>query len=92
MSNTFLDSTAQAMRVLQRAQVQRNRKEARAQRAFDRASARYRADMSAAATGEGAAWRTLLDVPGMTVSTAAALSGTSTATIHRRVKDASHAA
>lgn len=92
MSNTFLDATARAMRLLEGAQVQRNRKEARAQRAFDRASARYRADMSAAAIAEGAAWRTLLDVPGMTVSTAAALSGTSTATIHRRVKDASHAA
>ena len=91
MKNGFLDATAQAMHRLERAQVQRDRKEARAQRAFDRASAQYRADMSAAATTEGAAWRTLLDVPGMTVSTAAALSGTSVATIHRRVKDASHA-
>jgi hypothetical protein len=91
MTNTFLDATAQAMRVLERAQVQRDRREARAQRAFDRANARYRADMSAAATTEGAAWRTLLDVPGMTVSTAAALSGTSIATIHRRVREAGHA-
>ena len=91
MTNNFLDAIAQAMRLLERAQVQRGRKEARAQRAFDQASARYRADMSAAATAEGAAWRTLLDVPGMTVSTAAALSGTSVATIHRRVREASHA-
>ena len=91
MTNTFLDATAQAMRVLERAQVQRDRREARAQRAFDRANARYRADMSAAATTEGAAWRTLLDVPGMTVSTAAALSGTSIAPIHRRGREAGHA-
>ena len=91
MTNNFLDAIAQAMRLLERAQVQQDRKEVRAQRTFDRASARYRADMSAAATAEGAAWRTLLDVPGMTVSTAAALSGTSVATIHRQVKDASHA-
>ena len=69
MTNNFLDAIAQAMRLLERAQVQQDRKEVRAQRTFDRASARYRADMSAAATAEGAAWRTLLDVPGMTVST-----------------------
>ena len=92
MSNTLLDATARAMRLLEGAKVQRDRKEARAQRAFDRAGARYRADMSAAAIAEGAAWRTLLDVPGMTVSTAAALSGTSIATIHRRLREASHAA
>ena len=71
MTNNFLDAIAQAMRLLERAQVQQDRKEGRAQRTFDRASARYRADMSAAATAEGAAWRTLLDVPGMTVSTSA---------------------
>ena len=92
MSNTFLDATARAMRLLEGAQLQRNRKEARAQRAFDRASARYRADMSAAAIAEGTAWRTLLDVPGMTVSTAAALIGTRITTIHRRVTEAGHAA
>ena len=71
MTNNFLDAIAQAMRLLERAQVQQDRKEVRAQRTFDRASARYRADMSAAATAEGAAWRPLLDVPGMTVSTSA---------------------
>ena len=71
MTNNFLDAIAQAMRLLERAQVQQDRKEVRAQRTFDRASARYRADISAAATAEGAAWRTLLDVPGMTVSTSA---------------------
>ncbi|MHB1164358.1 MAG: hypothetical protein ACYC90_00390 [Candidatus Nanopelagicales bacterium] len=47
--------------------------------------------MATAAAVEGAAWRTLLDVPGMTVSTAAALCDTSTSTIHRRVKEAGHA-
>ena len=91
MTNTFLDDTAQAMRVLEQARVQRARRQARAQRAFDRASDRYRADVTAAAAVEGAAWRSLLDVPGMTVSTAAALCDTSTSTIHRRVKEAGHA-
>lgn len=91
MTNTFLDDTAQAMRVLERAQVQRARRQARAQRTFDRASDTYRADVAAAAAVEGAAWRALLGVPGMTVSTAAALSDTSIATIHRRVKEAGHA-
>ena len=91
MTNTFLEDTAQAMRVLERAQMQRARRQARAQRAFDRASDTYHADMAAAAAVEGAAWRTLLDVPGMTVGTAAALSGTSIATVHRRVKEAGHA-
>jgi hypothetical protein len=90
MSNTFLDATARAMRLLEvpgcRASGRRL-----GQRSL-RPCERYRADMSAAATAEGAAWRTLLDVPGMTVSTAAALSGTSVATIHRRMREASHAA
>ncbi|MDO8307489.1 MAG: hypothetical protein Q7V58_03920 [Actinomycetota bacterium] len=64
---------------------------AQAMRAFDRASDRYHVDMTAIAAMEWAAWRTLLDVPGMTVSTAAALCDTSIATIHRRVKEAGHA-
>ena len=47
------------------------------------AQTRYSSDVEAAASVEAAAWRALLAVPGMTVTTAAALCETSDATVHR---------
>jgi hypothetical protein len=88
MKNTFLDDTTRALRELERRQQQRARLDLRAQRAFDQALGQHDRSLAGAAAIEGTAWRGLLAVPGMTVSTAAALCGVSMATVHRRMKEA----
>ncbi len=88
MKNTFLDDTTNALHELQRRQQQRARLDLRAHRAFDQARDQHDRSLADAAAIEGAAWRNLLAVPGMTVSTAAALCGVSVATVHRRLKEA----
>jgi transcriptional regulator of acetoin/glycerol metabolism len=88
VKNTFLDDTTNALHELERRQQQRARLDLRAQRAFEEARDQHDKRLADAAAIEGAAWRSLLAVPGMTVSTAAALCGVSVATVHRRMKEA----
>jgi transcriptional regulator of acetoin/glycerol metabolism len=88
MTSTFLSQTKVAMRELERSQQLRARLDDRARSAFDRARDQYRKHQADAPAVEGAAWRALLAVPGMTVSTAAALCDVSVATVHRRMKEA----
>jgi DNA-directed RNA polymerase specialized sigma24 family protein len=88
VTSTFLTESAKALRRLRRAQQVRARTQVHAQVRFDRSRAEYRTSLSEAALAESRAWRALLDVPGMTAGTAAALCGTSVATVNRRARGA----
>jgi len=88
MTSTFLADSAKALRRLRRAQQVRARTQAQAQARLDRSRAEYRTSLTEAALAESRAWRALLDVPGMTAGTAAALCGTSVATVNRRAREA----
>jgi predicted DNA-binding protein (UPF0251 family) len=88
MSNAFLDDTTRALRELRRRQDRRVQLDDRARRAFEKARDTYYEQRADAASFEGRAWRALLDVSGMTVSTAAALCGVSVATVNRRTREA----
>jgi DNA-directed RNA polymerase specialized sigma24 family protein len=88
MTSTFLSQAKAALRSLQRSQQQRDRQEGAARTRFQGARDEYEMALALAAATEGRAWKVLLDVPGMTVRTAAALGGVSVATVHRRVKQA----
>lgn len=83
MSNTFMALTANALRGLKIAQTRHARLRIRADNRLKAAQSRHASDADAAANVEAAAWRALLAVPGMTVTTAAALCETSEATVHR---------
>lgn len=87
-ANTFLSRAKAALRALRRAQDRRSRHEAVASERFGRAQSEYREALAVAAAVEGRAWKALLDVPGMTARTAAALCGVSVATVNRRTKGA----
>lgn len=88
MTSTFLTDSAKALRRVRRAQQVRARTQAHAQARFDRSRAEYLTSLTEAALAEAQAWRALLEVPGMTAGAAAALAGTSVATINRRAKEA----
>lgn len=88
MAAEFLSQAKEALRLLQRAQQQRQRHDRVARERYDGARAEYHRAVQRAAALEGQAWARLLDVPGMSVRTAATLGGVSVATVHRRLKDA----
>lgn len=83
MANPFLTASTQAMRALQVAQTRHSRLKAKADLRLEIAERRHAADVEAAASVEAAAWQTLLAVPGMTITTAAALCSTSESTVNR---------
>ena len=85
MSNAFLMRTAGALHALKIAQGRHARLKVRADSRLKAAQTRQSSDVKAAASVEAAAWQALLAVPGMTVTTAAALCETSDATVHRWV-------
>ncbi|MDI1288696.1 MAG: hypothetical protein PSX37_01935 [bacterium] len=85
MTNSFMVHTANALRALKIAQTRHARLRSRADNRLKAAQSRHTLDVDAAANVEAAAWRALLAVPGMTVTTAAALCETSEATVHRWV-------
>ncbi len=85
MSNAFMHRAAVALRGLKLAQTRHARLKVRADNRLKAPQARHASDAEGAANVEAAAWRALLAVPGMTVTTAAALCETSDATVHRWV-------
>ena len=87
MAAEFLSQAKEALRQLQRAQQQRERHERLAQERYDAARAEYHRAITRAAALEAQAWVRLLDVPGMSIRTAATLGGVSVATVHRRLKE-----
>jgi DNA-directed RNA polymerase specialized sigma24 family protein len=89
-TRAFFTRTKSAVQALRRAQDQRARLEGLAEERRNRAEVEYRAALGRAAAVEARAWQTLLGVPGVTAQTAATLCGVSVATVHRRVKEASH--
>ncbi len=83
MSNAFMARAASALRGLKVAQGRHTRLRARADIRLKAAQVRHESEIEAAANVEAVAWQLLLAVPGMTVTTAAALCETSDATVHR---------
>ena len=88
MAMEFLVQAKQALRSLQRAQLQRQRQEGLARERFQQARGEYHLALTRAAASEAQSWVRLLEVPGMSVRTAATLGGVSVATVHRRLKEA----
>lgn len=88
MAAEFLSQAKEALRQLQRAQQQRERHERLARERYHAARAEYHRAVARAVVLEGMAWVRLLEVPGMSVRTAATLGGVSVATVHRRLKEA----
>ena len=86
MATEFLTQAKEAVRLLQRAQQQRERHERVARERYDTARQEYHRAVTRAAALETQAWVRLLDVPGMSIRTAATLGGVSVATVHRRLK------
>lgn len=92
VGNAFLEASADAATQLQTAQRKHASLRAKADARLRTAQDRHRIEAADAALVEAAAWRLLLEVPGMTVSTAARIGGTSESTVTRwlaRAKDAS---
>ncbi|MDI1289176.1 MAG: hypothetical protein PSX37_04385 [bacterium] len=83
MGNEFLTASAEAASRLQIAQRKHANLRARADRRLEDAQLRHRAETADAASVEAAGWQALLAVPGMTVSTAARIGGTSESTVGR---------
>lgn len=92
MGNEFLTASADAATRLQSAQRRHASMKAKAEGRLHAAQDRHRVDLDEAAAVEAAGWRQLLEVPGMTVVTAARIGGTSESTVSRwlaRAKDTS---
>jgi hypothetical protein len=83
VGNDFLTASAEAATRLQVAQRKHATLKAKADRRMHAAQDRHAADLSEAAAVEAAGWRQLLEVPGMTVVTAARIGGTSESTVGR---------
>lgn len=92
MGNEFLAASADAATRLQTAQRKHASLKAKADRRLQAAHDRHRIELAEAASVEAAGWRHLLEVPGMTVSTAARIGASSQSTVSRwmaRSKDPS---
>jgi L-asparaginase II len=83
MANKFLSSSTKALRALKAAQARHARLKAKADRRLEIARAQHADEVEKAASIEAAAWQALLDVPGMTITTAAVLASTSEPTVNR---------
>lgn len=92
VGNAFLAASADAATRLQSAQHRHAVLKAKADARLRVAQDRHRREIADAAAVEAAGWKQLLEVPGMTVSTAARIGGTSETTVSRwlsRAKDSS---
>ena len=85
MHSDFLTASAEAAKALTAAQTRHERLAATADARLDAAKARHRADRDAAMAVEAAAWSDLLAIPGMSVPTAARITGASPSVVTRWV-------
>lgn len=85
MRNEFMVRASSGLHALKVAQGRHARLKARADARLKSAQVRHATEVEEAARVEAGAWRALLEVPGMSVTTAAALCETSEATVHRFV-------
>ena len=83
MTTDFLTASAEAKKNLQAAKARHARARAQADQRRDAALERHRVEADAAAGIEAAAWRELLEVPGMTVATAGRITATPPSTVRR---------
>jgi predicted DNA-binding helix-hairpin-helix protein len=83
MHSDFLAASAEAAKALTAAQARHERLNAAADTRLDAAKARHRRDFEAAMTVEAAAWSELLAIPGMSVPTAARITGASASAVTR---------
>jgi hypothetical protein len=79
----FLTASAEAVKALTAAQSRHERLAAAADVRLDAAKARHHRDRDAAMAIEAAAWSDLLAIPGMSVTTAARITGTSASAVTR---------
>jgi hypothetical protein len=75
--NDFLSASLEAAKTLEVARQRHQQATARADARLEVARQRHRRDLAAAASLETTAWTTLMQVPGMTIATAARIAGTS---------------
>ena len=85
MHSDFLIASAEAAKALTAAQTRHERLAATADARLDAAKARHRGDRDAAMAVEAAAWSDLLAIPGMSVPTAARITGASASAVTRWV-------
>ncbi len=83
MDNDFLTASTEAAKILATARMRRAALTAQADKRLARASERHRSDVAAADHVEADAWRALMAVDGMTVTTAAHIGGVGTSTARR---------
>lgn len=81
--NAFLTASAEAAKSLTAAQARHERLVAAADARLEAAKARHRRDLDAAMAVEADAWSDLLEIPGMSVPTAARITGASASTVTR---------
>ncbi|MDP1878459.1 MAG: hypothetical protein Q8M17_12985 [Actinomycetota bacterium] len=92
MASDFLTVSAGAAKALTVAQARHARLAADADRRLDAAKARHRRDIEAATAVEATAWAAMLAIPGMSVPTAARITGTSASAVTRWAARARQAA
>jgi hypothetical protein len=83
MTTDFLTASAEAKKALQSARARHARLQAQADERLATAQARHRAETAVAVGVEAAAWRELMTVPGMTISTAARIGETPVSAVRR---------
>jgi hypothetical protein len=83
VSTDFLTASSDAAKTLTAAQARRQRLVAAADARLQAAKARHQDELDAALGIEAAAWAGLLAVPGMSVPTAARITGTSASSVTR---------
>lgn len=83
MTSDFLTASTDAAKALTVAQARHARLAADADRRLDAAKARHRRDVEAAMAVEATAWAAMLAIPGMSVPTAARITGTSPSAVTR---------
>lgn len=83
MGNDFLTASAEAAHGLEVARSKHARLKEQADQRLAAATARHAKDLDAAAAVEAQAWRALMDVPGMTVSTAGRIGAVGPTTVRR---------
>lgn len=83
MGNDFLTASAEASRGLEVARSKHARLKDLADQRLATATARHAKDLDAAAAVEATAWRALMDVPGMSVSTAGRIGAVGPTTVRR---------
>ena len=83
MRSDFLSASADAAKALAASQSRRERLANAADTRLEAAKARHRRDMDAAMAVEAQAWSDLLAIPGMSIPTAARITGASASAVTR---------